>query len=345
MPPPDEYPRFTRAALRLPVTSLIGAVASTPLAFLAIALLLLLVGDPDVDRGLLILLLSVGFVASYTVAVVVARRVSRRLRELERQRDVFYQEFARLAKAASLGEVASGVAHDINNPLAIMNEEAGWLQDLLGGRGLDDSAARQEFATSVEQIALQIKRASGVTRRLLHWARDMNRPSDVLDVNKLLTRTLYLLEGDLTALDIRVVTRFAPDLPRALGNEADITQVLLHLVKNALDAMRAAGGTLTITTGRADGALRVSIGDTGPGVPPDLLPRIFDPFFTTKPAGEGSGLGLAISAWIVERAGGRIAIDNRPGEGATFHVTLQPDPRSVGAPSGDTDETDTAVAG
>jgi two-component system NtrC family sensor kinase len=326
------------------VASLIGAVASTPLAFLLVALLLL-VGDPDVSRGFLILLIGVGLVVSYAVAVVVARRVTRRLGELEHQRDMFYQEFARLAKAASLGEIASGVAHDINNPLAIMNEEAGWLRDLLGGAGLGEDAARQEFAASVEQIALQIRRASGVTRRLLHWARDMNRPSDVLDLNRLLTRTLYLLEGDLTAADIRVVTHFDPALPRALGSEADITQVLLHLVKNALDAMRAAGGTLTITTARADGALRVSIADTGLGIAPELVSRIFDPFFTTKPAGEGSGLGLAISAWIVQRAGGRISIENRPGEGATFHVTLQPDPQGAGAQSGGSHGTDADAAG
>jgi two-component system NtrC family sensor kinase len=325
------------------VTSLIGAVASTPLAVLAVALLLL-VGDPDASRGFLIGLIGVGLLVSYTVAVVVARRVAGRLAELERQRDMFYQEFARLAKAASLGEVASSVAHDINNPLAIMNEEAGWLQDLLGGAGLGEDAARQEFAASVEQIALQIKRASGVTRRLLHWARDMNRPSDVLDLNRLLTRTLYLLESDLTALDIRVITRFDPALPRALGSEADLTQVLLHLVKNALDAMRAAGGTLTITTARVDNALRVSIADTGQGVAPELVSRIFEPFFTTKPAGEGSGLGLAISAWIVQRSGGRISVENRPGEGATFHVTLQPDPRGAGAHSGGSHETDADAA-
>lgn len=343
MPAPDEYPRFTRAALRIPVTSLVGAVASTPLAFLAVALLLL-VGDPGVSRTLLGLILALGLVASYAVAVVVARRLSQRLAEIERQRDMFYQEFARLAKAASLGEVASSVAHDINNPLAIMNEEAGWLQDLLGGTGLTEDAARVEFAASVEQIAFQIKRASGVTRRLLHWARDMNRPSDVLDLNRLLTRTLYLLEGDLTAADIRVVTHFDQALPRALGSEADVTQVLLHLVKNALDAMRAAGGTLTITTARDDGTLRVSIADTGPGIPPDLLPRIFDPFVTTKPAGEGSGLGLAISAWIVQRAGGRISVDNRPGAGATFHVTLQPDPRGPSAPPGGSHEADASAA-
>ncbi|MEW5984710.1 MAG: ATP-binding protein [Acidobacteriota bacterium] len=341
MPPTDEFPRLVRAEFRFPVRSLIGAVASIPLAFLAVTLVLL-VGDLGIGHWTIAAIVSLGLVVSYVVAATVTRRIARRLLELERQRDAFYQEFSRLSKAASLGEIASGVAHDINNPLAVMNEEAGWLRDLLGGPGLDRESTRQEFAASVEQIGVQIKRASSVTRRLLHWARDMTRPSDVIDVNPLLTRTLYLLEGELTSADVRVVTRLDPKLPKAVGSEAEITQVLLHLMKNALDAMKGGGGTLTITTDRFDGLVRVGIADTGPGIPPELVARIFEPFFTTKPVGEGAGLGLAISAWIVQRAGGHIAVDSVPGSGATFHVTLQP--AGVSAEHGGEDEGRAAVA-
>jgi two-component system NtrC family sensor kinase len=192
------------------------------------------------------------------------------------------------------------------------------------------------------QIGEQIKRAGSVTRRLLHWARDMDRPTDVLDVNKLLTRTIYLLENDLAAGNVRIVRRFEPDLPMAVGDEPEIIQVFLHLMKNALDAMKGTGGTLTMTTALRDGLIVIQVADTGPGIPPELVERIFEPFFTTKPAGEGTGLGLAISAWIVQRAGGQIAVDSVPGKGATFTVTLQP--ASLPPTRGGTDESRAAAA-
>ena len=319
---PDERPRVARMRRRFPVRVLIGAVAATPIAFLFVTLVLLVAGLA-VPHWVMTALLAGGLVSSSAVALAVARHLTRRLAELERQRDAFYQEFARLSRAASLGEIASGIAHDLNNPLAIMKEEAGWLLDLLKGSSLDEEATRQEFASSVAQIDLQINRSSGVTRRVLHWARDMDGPADAIDVNRLLTRTLYLLETELTAGDVQVVKRFGADLPTAAGSEAEIGQVFLHLIKNALDAMKGTGGTLTMSTELAGDIVHVDIADTGTGIRPDLLGRIFEPFFTTKPEGEGTGLGLSISRWVVQRAGGHISVESTPGRGATFRVTLR----------------------
>jgi len=239
-----------------------------------------------------------------------------------RQRDAFYQEFARLSKLASLGEASCSIAHDLNNPLAIMNEEAGWMQDLLHGAESDDTVTRSEFAASVEQLQIQIGRCREIARRMLTWTRDPEEPSGQVDINTLLTKTLYLVETELVATGVRVVKHLDGTLPLIKGNAAELRQVLLHLMKNALDAMKGTGGTLTITTARAGHAVRASVSDTGPGIAPELLDRVFEPFFTTKAEEQGNGLGLTISAWIVQRSGGRIDVESVPGAGCAFHVTL-----------------------
>lgn len=268
---------------------------------------------------------AAGLAVSVVAALVAGRRMARALAGLERRGDALCGELLRLAKPASLGEIAFSIAHDLNNPLAIINEEAGWLRDLLGESRLDNESVRREFAGSLSQIASQVKRSSEITGRVLEWAREQDRRGDAegADVNEVLTATLHLLEPDLgRTADVRVVKRFDAMLPRAGLSSGDIGQVFLHLTKNALDAMKDTGGTLTVSTERAGTTIRVQVSDTGPGIAPEVRESIFEPFFTTKASGEGTGLGLAISAWIVRRAGGRIEVDTAPGGGATFRVVL-----------------------
>jgi two-component system NtrC family sensor kinase len=248
--------------------------------------------------------------------------VQRRVEALQRQRDDLVEELARVSRAAALGEIASGIAHDLTNPLAVINEEVGWLGDLLSTATVAPEPTRQEFANSLAQIARQIKRAADFTRRVLDWARDLDGAGTTVGVNGVLIATLYLLEGELAAGNVRVTNALDPELPPVAGNEQDLGQVFLHLMKNALDAMKGGGGTLGISTGHANGMVWVAIADTGTGIPPDLVGRIFEPFFTTKPEGSGTGLGLRISSWIVQRAGGRIEVESAPGKGATFRVVL-----------------------
>jgi len=251
-----------------------------------------------------------------------AFKLRRRLEVIEKQRDAFYQEILRLSKAAGLGEVASGIAHDLTNPLAIMGEEAGWIQDLMKGDGLQGEHVREEIASSLQQIDFQIARSREITLRLLHWGRDTSAQSVAVDVNQLLNKTLYLLESELQLSNVQVVKSFDPDLPTVRGETSELRQILLNLMKNALDAMRERGGTLTLSTIAQQGKVRVSVADTGPGIPAPALAHIFEPFFTTKPAGEGTGLGLPISRWIVEKLGGSIDVESQENSGTCFHVTL-----------------------
>ncbi len=301
-------------------TAVLAFAALPALVLLAFALLLALTGGrrPGALAGLLLLALCAVLLASIPLILHLLHRLS----AMERQGAAFYHELTRLAKVASLGEVSSSIAHDLNNPLAIMNEEAGWVMDLLQGAGGDERAAREEIRHSVEQIQIQIRRSREITQRILNWARDTDEPAAAVDLNLLLNKTLYLLESDLQRVQVRVVKRLASVPPVAAGSVAELRQVFLNLMKNALDAMGETGGTLTIATSSSPGEVRASIGDTGSGIPPEALPRLFEPFFTTKEEGKGTGLGLAISSWIVGKLGGRIEVESTPGQGAVFTIVL-----------------------
>jgi two-component system NtrC family sensor kinase len=292
-----------------------------PLVFFLLAVILAL-GVATSPGGRLVTLTLAACIASVVAATLVTMRLARQMGDVVRQRDAFYREFARLSKLASLGEASCSIAHDLNNPLAIMNEEAGWLQDLLHGAESDAEVTRREFAASVEQLQMQIGRCREIARRMLTWTRDPEEPSGQVDINALLTKTLYLVETELVATGVRVVKHLDAGLPFVQGTAAELRQVLLHLMKNALDAMKGTGGTLTIATARAGDAVRASVSDTGPGIPPELIERVFEPFVTTKAEEQGTGLGLTISTWIVQRIGGRIEVESAPGAGCVFHVTL-----------------------
>jgi two-component system NtrC family sensor kinase len=311
--------------MRPGIRNLVLLSATAPAFVLVLAFLSLWFVRSQTARWTVFALFFLGLVLGAGLAALAIGRLSRRMAEIERQRDGFYQELSRLTKVASLGEVSSSIAHDLNNPLAIMNEEAGWCKDLLEGVGgeANPESVKQEFANSVEQILIQIARSREITRRILNWARDTDEKGATVDLNGLLSKTLYLLESDMQTMQVKVVKDLAPALPQASGSQSELRQVFLNLMKNALDAMRPAGGILTITTRpTGDGGSAVTIGDTGPGIPPEVLPRLFEPFFTTKPEGKGTGLGLSISHYIVRKLGGRLEVSSEPGRGSAFTVTL-----------------------
>jgi signal transduction histidine kinase len=330
IPASRQLPDVARWPERPPVRRLIGAVASTPLAFLLVCFALA-VGPLETPRWISGVLAAVGVLASYLLAIVVTAQVNNRLSQIERQRDAFYQELGRLSRAAALGDISLSIAHDLNNPLAIANEEAGWLLDLLSPNEPLSPAARAEAESSVRQIQLQVARASDFSRRVLNWAREADELGKGVDLAVLLNKSLYLLESDLAEKDVRVVRQFEAGAPPAAGSTAELRQVFLHLMKNAIDAMNRAG-TLTLSIAANGDTVIASVADTGTGIAPERLPFVFEPFYTTKPEGRGSGLGLPIANWIVQRAGGRIAVESVVAQGTMFRVTL-PALRAVPVPS------------
>jgi len=228
-------------------------------------------------------------------------------------------------KLAAIGELSAGIAHEINNPLAIIRQEAEWMQLLLkklAGRDVQEIA---ELQGSVHQIVEQVDRCTEITRNLLDFARKRDPVIQAVEVNRVIEDMTKLVEKEARHNNITIVRQYDQGLPVILSDAPQLRQVILNFLTNATHAI-GKDGIITITTrlGGNDG-VAIVIRDTGCGIPEENLGKIFDPFFTTKPAGKGTGLGLSICHGIILRLGGRIAVESRVGQGTTFTITL---PRS-----------------
>ncbi|MGQ9857747.1 MAG: sensor histidine kinase [Thermodesulfobacteriota bacterium] len=166
-------------------------------------------------------------------------------------------------------------------------------------------------------------RARKVTHRLLGFARRMEPVQETVDVNRVLDETVGFLENEARFRNIDIRKKLLEDLPVIRSDSSQLQQVFLNILENAIDAV-AKDGVITVSTGYSPQLMEiyVSIADTGPGIPKEMLDRIFDPFFTTKGTGEGTGLGLSVSYSIVEKLGGRIAVESEEGKGASFIIHL-----------------------
>lgn len=217
-------------------------------------------------------------------------------------------------KMASVGQLVSGVAHELNNPLTGI---VGFAQLLLM-RDLDDRSRQQ-----VETIQAEAERASKIVQNLLSFARRRKARKEPTDLNALVRRVVELRSYEHHLRNIEVSLDLAPDLPQTLVDPDQIQQVLLNLIINAEQAVKdGERGWIEVRTRARNGSIVLTVQDNGPGIAPEALRRIFDPFFTTKQAGEGTGLGLTISYGIVDDHGGRIHAQSPPGKGALFTVEL-----------------------
>jgi two-component system NtrC family sensor kinase len=239
-------------------------------------------------------------------------------------------------KMVSVGQLVSGVAHELNNPLTgIM----GFAQLLLA-RDLDETTERD-----VGTIYTEAERAAKIVQNLLSFARRKRAEKELVNLNVLIERVLELRTYDLRVKNIDVALDLDKDLPQTMVDANQIQQVVLNVIINAEQAMLASkgAGTLRVRSRAQDGSIRISFQDDGPGMEPETLRRIFDPFFTTKETGEGTGLGLTISYGIVDEHGGRIWAESQPGRGTTFVIEL-PVVSGPGRPSRVEAEPEAAVA-
>jgi two-component system NtrC family sensor kinase len=224
-------------------------------------------------------------------------------------------------KLAAMGQLVSGVAHEINNPAAIIS---GFAQTLL----LDQLTPEQR--ETMQMMYDEATRIGRITSNLLAFARAGSKERMLVDLNDVVRRTFALRSYHLTTLNITVNLELDENDPKAWANGSEMQQMLLNLLINAEQALTGVTGrrAITIHTTAADDRVRLQVADTGPGVTPDIQGKIFDPFFTTKPEGAGTGLGLSICYGIVQDHGGRIWVESEPGEGAVFTVELLRDARS-----------------
>ena len=231
-------------------------------------------------------------------------------------------QIERAERLASIGRLAAGVAHEIRNPLGSLK---GFLQYFQRKLPLD-----AQDKTYLSVMIQEVDRLNAVVSNLLEFARPKEPTLEACDVTEILRHALTLLAQDAAAKQARIHRDFPDELPPMRLDRDQITQALLNLLLNAIQAIDAEGEIRVSASVSADsGSMEITIGDTGAGIAPDDLPRIFDPFFSTKK--QGNGLGLAIAHAIIERHRGEISVESEPGRGATFRVRLPRSPQNVEA--------------
>ena len=321
------------------------------------------------------IMMLLGPLAIVVMAIGLSQRILGRIARIDEEKKLMDQKFVETGKLASVGELAAGVAHEINNPVAIMVEEAGWLGDLLEDEEIRDSENLAEFQRAITSIKTQGKSCRNITRitnnpvaiiaEQAGWMEDMLEKEAVHNANNLaefrraigqikdqgkrckeITQQLLSFArrtdgtvqdieinavlGELVALSakrakyalVTVHTDFQENLPPLRLSPSELQQVFFNLINNALDAMEGKGGSLTIKSRLTQERVVVEVSDTGMGIPEVNLKRIFDPFFTTKPVGKGTGLGLSICYGIIDKMGGNIEARSTVGHGTTFAVHL-----------------------
>ncbi len=263
------------------------------------------------------------------VTVGVTRHMIGLIRRRDEQTDRLNERLLQAGKLAAIGELSAGVAHEINNPLAILLTERQLLLDCAARHPLPEGEFREQFEDSMNQIDIQVQRCKRITQNLLRFARRTESKLETLDVNAFVREVIELMEREAKTSGIRFHAELDAALPPVVSDPSQLQQVLLNLITNAVDAHEGKPyGAIRIAT-RADTAARrfaLQVADTGSGIRPEHLPRIFDPFFTTKSVGRGTGLGLAITYGIVQRLGGTIRVASEPGQGTEFTIDLPYDP-------------------
>ncbi|WP_027415152.1 PAS domain-containing sensor histidine kinase [Aneurinibacillus terranovensis] len=230
-------------------------------------------------------------------------------------------------KLAAIGLLASGIAHEINNPLGILSIYAEDLKDRTQEENLVDLAADGEIERYLDTMSEQVMRCKNITSQILNFSRQSSSNSESVDIHQTIDNTLVLLQHEVKKEQVNVNKQFEADSPIVHVPGGEIQQVLLNLLKNAVDAVNGNGTIWIQTRNLSDDEIVVEVKDNGTGIAAADLPRIFDPFFTTKPPGKGTGLGLSICYGIVKRFGGSIQLSSQPGSGTTVEIRL---PKSNG---------------
>jgi two-component system NtrC family sensor kinase len=232
------------------------------------------------------------------------------------------EQLSRSRRLATVGQLAAGVAHEINNPLAAITTCAeATLRDIRSTPDLSTIAEERSWNFYLEEIVRQALRCKAITRGLLDLSRQRRARREPCDVNALVERCVMLVSQREEAREVSVETALAPEIGEVATDEVLVRQILDNLLTNALDAVEGRG-SIRVTTALEGERARIEVADTGAGIPAEMLVRIFDPFYTTKEAGKGSGLGLAISATLAEALGGALTVESKPGAGSRFRLWL-----------------------
>ncbi|MBF0224923.1 MAG: response regulator [Desulfobacterales bacterium] len=224
-------------------------------------------------------------------------------------------------RLVSLGTLASGVAHEINNPLAIINESAGWMKLLLKRKEIAELPIKADFELAIGKIEKGIERAKRITHQLLSFVRKSDSSVSEVNLKDLIEEVNQLTGKSASNKGIDINLKVEPEMSLIVSDPYKIRQVLINLVNNAIQSIDK-NGKIIISLVNEPKFVLISIQDTGQGIPKENFNKIFEPFFTTKPPDQGTGLGLFVTKGIVEKLGGKIDLESRLGKGTTFFVRL-----------------------
>ena len=262
--------------------------------------------------GLLALCLGTWFITA---------RIVRHLELADEQKAHYDAVIMQASKMAALGKMAAGIAHEINNPLMLIRQYAGWVKDLLADEDKEKVINYDDMESSLSKVELNVDRAKDVTHRLLGFARRVDPVPESIPLTPIIEQAVAFLNNEAERRRVVIEKTFSDEFIRVATDVGQLQQVILNLVDNAIDAVDD-GGLVYITTMKVGDMACIEVRDTGKGIQEEDLKQIFDPFFTTKKQGEGTGLGLSICYSIMEGLGGSISVKNHPEGGAVFTITL-----------------------
>ena len=246
--------------------------------------------------------------------------LSSRIRESDSKRMALLTQAEHSHKLATIGRFAAGVAHEINNPLSVIDQKAGLIEDLVDLS--DEFPHKEKVSLSIIGIHEGVQRCKVITHRLLGFARKMDSQIEPIQLNDLLLEVISFLEKEALHHQIRLELELNQELPKIESDAGQLQQIFLNIINNGIDAVGLDGEIIIASKQVDEEHVQITVSDSGPGIEPEILKHIFDPFFTTKEAGEGTGLGLSITYGLVKRLGGEIHVDSTPGKGTSFKVIL-----------------------
>jgi two-component system, NtrC family, sensor kinase len=272
--------------------------------------------------SILLIIVSILGVATYMVG---------RIHTSDRRRLQALHQVEYANKMISIGRLASGVAHEVNNPLAIINQKVGLIKDLF--IFTPEWAGNHKLLGLVDDVLASVRRCGAITRRLLDFSRHMESSLETVDIEAVIRQVLAFMEKDAERLRIAVWVNVEKGIPPFESDRGNLQQIFLNLINNAFAAMEE-GGRLEINVTQIDPThIRVAVSDTGHGIPEADLKRVFEPFFSTGQGHSGTGLGLSVTYGMVSEMGGEITVTSRVNQGTCFTVTLPLTPPRAGAPT------------
>ena len=268
-----------------------------------------------------ILIITLGFLAIVGTTIFTTRLAIDRLKRTDQEMVELNAQLVQSDKLAALGKMAAGVAHEINNPLVVILQKTGWIEDVLDDLAFREGEDIDEIRKSIAKIEEHVERARKVVHNMLAYARKMEPRLEDVDLNETIRQTVTFLDNHARINNIDIHLDLDESIPVIASDQAQLQQIFLNLLTNAIDAI-GSGGKVEATSRCSGDKIVVTIKDDGPGLSDDMLRHVFDPFFTTKEPGKGTGLGLWVSHNIITKMDGSIHVKNNFDKGAVVTVEI-----------------------